>query len=116
MKDKYSIATVCHLTNCSLSLNLGFMYVRFTQPPGDLFDWYEEYMQDEEEIDVKAGGGQVRFIIAKNRRSIQIINTNIYPFQSTDCHNRSFAVPIPDQIGLVFNSISTNSGAHTKAN
>lgn len=35
------------------------MYVRFTQPPADLFDWYEEYLQDEEEIDVKAGGGQV---------------------------------------------------------
>lgn len=38
---------------------LGFMYIRFTQPPADLFDWYEEYLQDEEEIDVKAGGGQV---------------------------------------------------------
>lgn len=38
---------------------LGFMYVRYTQPPGDLFDWYEDYLQDEEEIDVKAGGGQV---------------------------------------------------------
>lgn len=37
---------------------LGFMYIRFTQPPADLFDWYEEYLQDEEEIDVKAGGGQ----------------------------------------------------------
>lgn len=34
------------------------MYIRFTQPPADLFDWYEEYLQDEEEIDVKAGGGQ----------------------------------------------------------
>uniref|UniRef100_A0A1L8DHJ0 Pre-mRNA-splicing factor 38 n=2 Tax=Nyssomyia neivai TaxID=330878 RepID=A0A1L8DHJ0_9DIPT len=38
---------------------LGFMYIRYTQPPGDLFDWYEQYLQDEEEIDVKAGGGQV---------------------------------------------------------
>lgn len=38
---------------------LGFMYVRYTQPPSDLFDWYEDYLQDEEEIDVKAGGGQV---------------------------------------------------------
>lgn len=37
---------------------LGFMYIRFSQPPADLFDWYEEYLQDEEEIDVKAGGGQ----------------------------------------------------------
>lgn len=33
------------------------MYIRYTQPPNDLFDWYEEFLQDEEEIDVKAGGG-----------------------------------------------------------
>lgn len=39
---------------------LGFMYIRYTQPPGDLFDWYEPYLQDEEEIDPKAGGGQVK--------------------------------------------------------
>lgn len=39
---------------------LGFMYIRYTQPPADLYDWYEEYLQDEEEMDVKAGGGQVR--------------------------------------------------------
>uniref|UniRef100_A0A182K314 Pre-mRNA-splicing factor 38 n=1 Tax=Anopheles christyi TaxID=43041 RepID=A0A182K314_9DIPT len=37
---------------------LGFMYLRYTQPPSDLFDWYEPYLLDEEEIDVKAGGGQ----------------------------------------------------------
>lgn len=37
---------------------LGFMYLRYTQPPADLYDWYEEYLLDEEEIDVKAGGGQ----------------------------------------------------------
>ncbi|XP_065365029.1 pre-mRNA-splicing factor 38B [Calliphora vicina] len=37
---------------------LGFMYLRYTQPPADLYDWYEDYLQDEEEIDVKAGGGQ----------------------------------------------------------
>lgn len=36
---------------------VGFMYIRYTQPPGDLFDWYEPYLQDEEEIDPKAGGG-----------------------------------------------------------
>jgi pre-mRNA-splicing factor 38B len=34
------------------------MYIRYTQPPADLFDWYEEFLQDEEEVDVKAGGGQ----------------------------------------------------------
>ncbi|XP_065292838.1 pre-mRNA-splicing factor 38B isoform X2 [Dermacentor albipictus] len=37
---------------------LGFMYIRFTQPPADLIDWYEPYLDDEEELDVKAGGGQ----------------------------------------------------------
>lgn len=34
------------------------MYIRYTQPPADLFDWYADYLQDDEEIDVKAGGGQ----------------------------------------------------------
>lgn len=41
---------------------LGFMYIRYTQPPVDLWDWYEPYLEDEEEIDVKAGGGQVMSI------------------------------------------------------
>lgn len=38
---------------------LGFMYIRYTQPPADLFTWYDEYLEDDEEMDVKAGGGQV---------------------------------------------------------
>ncbi|XP_049547188.1 pre-mRNA-splicing factor 38B [Anopheles darlingi] len=41
---------------------LGFMYLRYTQPPADLFDWYEPYLIDDEEIDVKAGGGQTMTI------------------------------------------------------
>ncbi|XP_028160086.1 pre-mRNA-splicing factor 38B-like [Ostrinia nubilalis] len=36
---------------------LGFMYIRYTQPPADLFDWYAEYLDDEEEVDPRAGGG-----------------------------------------------------------
>ncbi|CAH1785418.1 unnamed protein product [Owenia fusiformis] len=36
---------------------IGFMFIRYTQPPADLWSWYEEYLDDEEEIDVKAGGG-----------------------------------------------------------
>jgi pre-mRNA-splicing factor 38B len=27
---------------------LGFMYVRFTQPPSDLLEWFEDYLDDEE--------------------------------------------------------------------
>ncbi|GLG98499.1 uncharacterized protein GBIM_05140 [Gryllus bimaculatus] len=41
---------------------LGFMYVRYTQPPQDLWDWYEPYLDDAEELDVKAGGGQMMTI------------------------------------------------------
>ncbi|CAB3376031.1 Hypothetical predicted protein [Cloeon dipterum] len=41
---------------------LGFMYIRYTQPPADLWDWYDEFLEDEEELDVKAGGGQVMTI------------------------------------------------------
>ncbi|CAB3259274.1 unnamed protein product [Arctia plantaginis] len=36
---------------------LGFMYIRYTQPPQDLFDWYADYLDDEEEVDPRAGGG-----------------------------------------------------------
>ncbi|XP_033121941.1 pre-mRNA-splicing factor 38B-like [Anneissia japonica] len=36
---------------------LGFMYIRYTAPPADLFDWFEPYLNDEEEIDPKAGTG-----------------------------------------------------------
>ncbi|KAG8317772.1 PRP38 pre-mRNA processing factor 38 domain-containing protein B [Homalodisca vitripennis] len=27
---------------------LGFMYIRYTQPPADLWDWYDEYLEDPE--------------------------------------------------------------------
>ncbi|CAI8000573.1 Pre-mRNA-splicing factor 38B [Geodia barretti] len=36
---------------------LGFMYIRYCQPPLDLWDWFEPYLDDPEEIDLKAGGG-----------------------------------------------------------
>lgn len=41
---------------------LGFMYIRYTLPPANLLEWYESYLEDEEELDVKAGGGQVMTI------------------------------------------------------
>ncbi|EDO47248.1 predicted protein [Nematostella vectensis] len=36
---------------------LGFMYIRYCQPPADLWEWYEPYLEDEEEVDPKAGTG-----------------------------------------------------------
>ncbi|KAG5885880.1 hypothetical protein JTB14_019143 [Gonioctena quinquepunctata] len=41
---------------------LGFMYIRYTFPPPNLLEWYEDYLEDEEELDVKAGGGQTMSI------------------------------------------------------
>ncbi|KAK3774365.1 hypothetical protein RRG08_049022 [Elysia crispata] len=41
---------------------LGFMYIRYCQPPADLWDWYEPYLDDEEELDVKAGTGHMMTI------------------------------------------------------
>ncbi|CAG2175962.1 unnamed protein product, partial [Oppiella nova] len=38
--------------------SLGFMYIRFTQPPQHLFNWFAPFLEDEEEVDPKAGGGQ----------------------------------------------------------
>ncbi|CAK9292019.1 unnamed protein product [Gordionus sp. m RMFG-2023] len=41
---------------------IGFMFIRYCQPPIDLWDWYEPYLDDPEEIDVKAGGGCIMTI------------------------------------------------------
>ncbi|CAF1571778.1 unnamed protein product, partial [Didymodactylos carnosus] len=41
---------------------LGFMYIRYTQSPSDLFSWYEDYLNDTEDMDVKAGGGCIMSI------------------------------------------------------
>lgn len=34
---------------------LGFLYIRYTQPPSDFWKWFEPYLEDEEEVEVKAG-------------------------------------------------------------
>uniref|UniRef100_A0A8R1HQS8 Pre-mRNA-splicing factor 38 n=2 Tax=Caenorhabditis japonica TaxID=281687 RepID=A0A8R1HQS8_CAEJA len=36
---------------------IGFMYIRYTQPPSDLWYWLEPYLDDESEIDPRSGGG-----------------------------------------------------------
>jgi len=36
---------------------VGFMYIRYCLPPANLWDWFEPYFDDDEELDVKAGGG-----------------------------------------------------------
>ncbi|KAI6173527.1 Ubiquitin carboxyl-terminal hydrolase [Aphelenchoides besseyi] len=37
---------------------IGFLYIRYTQPPADLWSWFESYLDDEEEIDPRSGGGE----------------------------------------------------------
>ncbi|XP_038209561.1 pre-mRNA-splicing factor 38B [Zerene cesonia] len=49
---------------------LGFMYVRYTQPPADLFDWYVDYLDDDEEVDPRAGGGGTTTIGALVRQML----------------------------------------------
>jgi len=36
---------------------LGFLYLRFSLPPEFLLPYFEDYLEDEYEIDPKAGGG-----------------------------------------------------------
>ncbi|XP_022113148.1 pre-mRNA-splicing factor 38B isoform X1 [Pieris rapae] len=49
---------------------LGFMYIRYTQPPADLFDWYVDYLDDDEEVDPRAGGGGTTTIGALVRQML----------------------------------------------
>ncbi|KAI6191758.1 Ubiquitin carboxyl-terminal hydrolase [Aphelenchoides bicaudatus] len=36
---------------------IGFLLIRFNQPPTDLLAWFEPYLEDTEEFDPRAGGG-----------------------------------------------------------
>lgn len=33
------------------------MYIRYCQPPADLWAWFESYFDDDQEIDPRSGGG-----------------------------------------------------------
>lgn len=49
---------------------MGFLYIRYTQPPTDFWKWFEPYLEDEEELEVKAGvtmtiGELCRYMITK---------------------------------------------------
>jgi len=37
---------------------IGFMYLRYTLPPMEIWKWFEGWLDDEEMIDIKAGGGK----------------------------------------------------------
>lgn len=36
-----------------------FFFVRYTQQPANSLSWYNDYLKDEDEKDVEAGGGQL---------------------------------------------------------
>lgn len=78
-------------------------YLRFTQPPSDLFDWYEEYLQDEEEIDVKAGGGQNITIGLMCRQFLTKLDwfSTLFP---------RIPVPVQKQIEQKLNEYDRNNG------
>jgi len=70
---------------------LGFMYVRFTQPPADLWEWFEPYLNDPEEVDVRAGGGQVITI----GEMVRLFLTKLDWFSSLFPR-----IPVPIQMGI----------------
>jgi pre-mRNA-splicing factor 38B len=41
---------------------MGFIYIRYTQPPADIWAWLSPYLDDEEEIDPRSGGGDLMTI------------------------------------------------------
>ncbi|VDP09983.1 unnamed protein product [Soboliphyme baturini] len=50
-----------HADSCYIR-GLGFMYVRYCLHPHTFWDWYEPYLDDDEEVDPKAGGGDAMTI------------------------------------------------------
>lgn len=73
---------------------LGFMYIRFTQDPQTLYSWYDEYLEDEEEVDVKAGGGntmKIGLILRQWLTRLEWFDT-LFP-----------RIPVPIQNEIMFN-------------
>ncbi|KHJ43301.1 PRP38 family protein [Trichuris suis] len=58
---KQLISMLNHSDSCYIR-GLGFMYVRYCLHPNSFWYWFEPYLDDEEEIDPKAGGGEVMTI------------------------------------------------------
>ena len=42
---------------------LGFMFIRYCQHPNTFWDWFEPYLEDDEEIDPKAGNLMLCYIL-----------------------------------------------------
>ncbi|CAL1538621.1 unnamed protein product [Lymnaea stagnalis] len=84
---------------------LGFMYIRYTQAPSDLWDWYEMYLDDEEELDVKAGGGHVMTIGEMLRQWLVKLEwySTLFP---------RIPVPIQKDIDLKLRSRPVTGGYH----
>lgn len=36
---------------------LGFLFIRYTQPPDQLWNWFNKYLDDKEEVDASSNGG-----------------------------------------------------------
>uniref|UniRef100_A0A914E0I1 Pre-mRNA-splicing factor 38 n=1 Tax=Acrobeloides nanus TaxID=290746 RepID=A0A914E0I1_9BILA len=51
------LVSLINNTQSAYLRGMGFLYIRFTQPPQDLWPWFEAYLDDEEEIDPRSGGG-----------------------------------------------------------
>ncbi|KRY17734.1 Pre-mRNA-splicing factor 38B [Trichinella patagoniensis] len=58
---KQLTALLNHPDSCYIR-GLGFMYIRFCLHPATFWSWYEPYFDDSEEIDPKAGGGDLMTI------------------------------------------------------
>lgn len=75
------------------------MYIRYTQPPADLFDWYADYLNDQEEVDPRAGGGGSTTIGAIVRQMLIKLDwfSTLFP---------RIPVPIQKQIEFKYVSLS----------
>ncbi|KAL1232188.1 Pre-mRNA-splicing factor 38B [Trichinella pseudospiralis] len=89
---KQLTAILNHPDSCYIR-GLGFMYIRFCLHPATFWSWYEPYFDDAEEIDPKAGGGDLMTI----GEMVKSLLTKL------DWYSTLFPrIPVPIQILLSF--------------
>ena len=81
---------------------LGFMFIRYTQPPADLWAWMEPYLDDDTEIDPRSGGGdKMQF-----GQLVRMLLTKVYLLFGWEVF-RLLEIEVPYRYRLPFSSTFT---------
>jgi len=74
--SRHQVMKMLNHTDSPYIRGVGFLYLRFSLPPEYLLQFFEDYLEDDEEVDPKAGGGDPMTVGVMCQRMLE--DTNWY--------------------------------------